>query len=259
MRRFFLFFCTVSFIGCTEYTTQVGGPESAQTLLSGGHPIVPQVQLLTFKNTIGPLRVTGGETDTNVLFRLFRQVTNPTGTAPTTQLSAIQMAVDLRSDSLHFFVIYPLNEPRYRYAAETTFLTPYRIACLVDSVQQIATVTDLGAPLIVRNVYGANVLRHAGNCSISSLGGSVYAEVAIPPGGSCIVNVVSGDITLKVPGNTSANVTARTSSGTVSTSGLNFETRTQQQTSLVGRLGNGNGEIRLETLRGNIALELWSQ
>ncbi len=260
MRRLFLLVLASGMIAgsCTKYETPVLPMDTVTGNVTGGHPIALQVRLLTFKNTIGALRLTSAETDTHVNFRLASQVTNPAGPAPSTQLSAIQMVVDLRFDSLHFFINYPREEKRYRYAAEAVFLFPYRYACLVDSVQGTTTISDVGATLTVRNVRDIRVLRQAGSCSISSLGGGVYAEVTIPLNGRCIITAESGDITLKIPANTSANVTARTSNGTVTSVGLTYRTLAQQQTSLTGQLeAGGSGEIRLETGQGNISIQAW--
>jgi DUF4097 and DUF4098 domain-containing protein YvlB len=103
-------------------------------------------------------------------------------------------------------------------------------------------------------------MRQAGSCSISSLGGGVYAEVTIPLNGRCIILAASGDITLKIPANTSATVTARSTGGTITHSGLAFASQPpQQQTNLTGRLGDGNGEIRLETGQGNVSIQAWPQ
>jgi hypothetical protein len=255
-----IFVCGLIVGSCTKYETPVFPTETVMTNITGGYPITQQVRLLTFKNTIGALKLTSAETDTHVNIRMTMQVTNPAGPAPTTQLNAIQMVAELSAESLHFYVNYPRSEPRYRYAAETTFLTPYRYACLVDSVQALTTISDVGATLTVRNVRETRVMRQAGSCSISSLGGGVYAEVTIPLNGRCIILAESGDITLKIPTNTSANVTARTSSGAVSSVGLRYRTLTQQQTSLSGQLeAGGSGEIRLETGQGNVVIQAWQQ
>ena len=246
----------VTLMSCTKYEAPTTSPQTVSTTVTSAYALGGRTHIAV-RNAIGPLTLIGGETDASVNIVMNLQVTSLEGLKAFTQLSSIQVVDQSQGDTLRLVVNYPRSEPRYVYAAHPTFLTPYRVACSIDSVQGVVTVSDLGALLTIRNAHAVRVMRHDGSCNIESIDGGVYAEVKLSANGNCVVNVASGDITLKVPASTSANVTARSLSGTVSHSGLTFSGLNQQQSSLTGRLGTGNGEIRLETASGNIVIQVW--
>ncbi len=262
VKRFFhvLALFVMGFGACTKYEPPGSPPETAAfegSFDSHSFVLIAGRRVLAFTNGIGPVSLIGGETDTTVQFAMSTQVTNPAGPVPATQLASIILIREFQGDTMSFRVQYPENEPRYLYTAQTRFLTPYRLPCVIRAVRGLASASDLGAAVTMSNVSGAKLIRHEGSCNIASGEGNVYGEVNLPVNGLCLITALRGDITLKVPTNTSANVTARASGGTVTHSGLVFSSLNPQPGSLTGRLGAGNGEIRLETGQGNIIIQAW--
>ena len=66
------------------------------------------------------------------------------------------------------------------------------------------------------------------------------------------MNTVNGNITLDLPTNTSAEFSANVNSGSIVISNLVLQSEVITPTSVTGTLGNGEGEISLETVTGDI-------
>lgn len=241
--------------GCTK-----GAPPQATLLetatdeLNSRFPVTIERAFL-LNNHIGAINVKWSGSEDTVRWTLHRRVTGRSREEAHLLLSFILLLQQYLGDTTRFFPEPPSTVVGYTFAMDITMALPYRMPCIVDGVSGPVSVADVGADLIVRNVHAVTVRRLNASCDISSMDGGVDAEVAIPPGGSCVIRAEQGTIVLKIPSNTSAVVTVQAANGTITHNGLTFTQLNQQQGSLTGTLGAGNGQIHLEALQGNIVLQ----
>lgn len=94
----------------------------------------------------------------------------------------------------------------------------------------------------------------------SSVSGDAGLALGLAPGGSLSAETVSGGLRVRLPRDTSARLYVETFSGSIQSPA--GEVRTEKYgpgKSLEARLGQGDGEIRLEAFSGNVRLELDSK
>jgi len=82
--------------------------------------------------------------------------------------------------------------------------------------------------------------------------GSVFGTVTLPPGGEITLWTGIGDLDLRIPTSTSAELSALVGFGAITWSNLDILNVVQTGRSLTGTLGNGDGLINLDTRNGNI-------
>ncbi len=93
-----------------------------------------------------------------------------------------------------------------------------------------------------------------GAIELSTINGSIDAEVVLPLDGTIDITVLHGDINLDIPQNTSAIFSARLIKGSIRLIDLVLQNEVKTPTSLTGILGDGRGDIWLETETGNITV-----
>ncbi len=82
--------------------------------------------------------------------------------------------------------------------------------------------------------------------------GSVSGTVTLPPGGEITLWTGKGDLDLRIPTSTSAELSALVGFGAITWNNLDFLNVVQTDRSLTGTLGNGDGLIDLDTRNGDI-------
>jgi hypothetical protein len=103
--------------------------------------------------------------------------------------------------------------------------------------------------VVLRNLYGSLVARVTN--------GSVDAQMALEPDGRSDIRTVNGKILQSVPKLTSATVAASLVTGTISVHNLDLHNVSRSLIAYQGVLGEGKGEIILQTVNGSI--ELWGE
>jgi hypothetical protein len=91
-----------------------------------------------------------------------------------------------------------------------------------------------------------------GNINAMVVNGTISGNVTIPQAGSCLLNTTNGQISLSIPQNTSALFNASVVNGNISLSDLILQEINSSPQQISGILGNGEGDIRLRTVNGNI-------
>jgi len=124
-----------------------------------------------------------------------------------------------------------------QYLVDYTILVPDDLAVEVAQVNGHVTVEDLGNSLLV---------------TVDN--GSVYGTVTLPPGGEITLWVGIGDLDLRIPTSTSAELSARVGLGAITWDNLDFTNLIQTSRSLTGTLGAGTGLVDLDTGNGNIVV-----
>ena len=90
------------------------------------------------------------------------------------------------------------------------------------------------------------------NVFVNLINGNIDGEAKLPPGGTIDMRMINGNLVLDIPQNTSARIDAKVINGSVNATNLEIQNREETLKSLTGTCGDGNGEILLNTINGNI-------
>jgi hypothetical protein len=105
----------------------------------------------------------------------------------------------------------------------------------------------------VSNANGCVTLNEMlSNVNVNLINGEIDIKVTLPVDGRIELSVINGNIDLDLPVNTSAIFTSKVTSGNISISNLELHDRKETKNSLLGILGDGQGNISLKTVNGRI-------
>jgi len=116
----------------------------------------------------------------------------------------------------------------------------------VDSVDNKVTVNSVGGDIFLDEINGSvlTVL----------ITGNIFCKATLPPDGVIDLSTVTGNIVLHIPEETSAQLSANVSTGTMHMSGLTLQNQNVTNTSVSGTLGEGNGTITVRAVTGNVTI-----
>jgi len=91
-----------------------------------------------------------------------------------------------------------------------------------------------------------------GNVHVDVTNGQIDSKLTMPAFGTFDMETTNGAINLAIPKMTSSNLSAQVTNGNVRISELAMTNMTTTSKKVVGKLGNGEGSIKLKTTNGNI-------
>lgn len=160
---------------------------------------------------------------------------------------------------------------RFTYAAErdapdrstvdVTGSIPHATALRLENTRGAVQIADLAGPITLRHPFGTvNLMRMRGAVDVDIQSGDLMASfAALPDSGTVRLRTANGDITLALPPDASATLTAETQVGWIQTPTLPLTD--QRLTPLgagfryTGRLGAGRQTVRLSTDNGRITVQ----
>lgn len=86
------------------------------------------------------------------------------------------------------------------------------------------------------------------------INGNIDGKIVLAESGTCRLKTVNGKINLSIPQFTSAIFSAEVANGTIFLSDLVLKNQHVAHTRVTGRLGDGDGQIDLDTVNGNIVV-----
>jgi len=123
----------------------------------------------------------------------------------------------------------------------------------VGAVTGVVTIDSMNQNVSVNHVTGNIFLNGlSGNSSIVLVTGNIQGDVRIPIDGDLDWDVVTGNINLDIPVNTSTLFTANVTTGNINVANLSLQNLSGTPTFLSGTLGDGQGNITLTVITGNI-------
>ena len=87
---------------------------------------------------------------------------------------------------------------------------------------------------------------------IDVINGGISGDVTLPSQGMCQITTVNGKIDLEIPGSTSAEFSASVTNGNIHISDLVLHHSNTTKNSITGTLADGNGNITLRVVNGQI-------
>jgi DUF4097 and DUF4098 domain-containing protein YvlB len=118
------------------------------------------------------------------------------------------------------------------------------------------TIEDTNGNVKLKTSNGEITARnHYGELDAKTSNGTIDADVVLPEGGDCFLKTSNGKIYLSVPEETSAMIEASTSNGGIEIDNIALTVISmEKKKDLKGKMGDGDGEIRLETSNGSIRI-----
>ncbi len=91
-----------------------------------------------------------------------------------------------------------------------------------------------------------------GDVQVGLTNGIIFTRMKFAPNRNCQLEMVNGNIELHIPKTTSADFTASVANGEITLRDLTLSNVATTPRSMSGRLGNGEGRIKLKTINGSI-------
>ena len=170
-----------------------------------------------------------------------------------TGLNQLAVLVAEGSDEIFVQTVQPKNVVGRQFVVNYNITVPSDLAVDVTQVNGHVTVLNIESSLFVEvgngNVYLSDIF---GGATVSVENGSVDGTVTLPPGGEVMISTGIGDISLRIPTSTSADLSALAGFGAINWDNLDLLNAVHTNRSLTGTLGDGTGLIDLDTRNGNI-------
>jgi hypothetical protein len=157
------------------------------------------------------------------------------------------------SDEIFVQTVEPKNLVGRQFVVNYNITVPSGIAVDVTQDNGHVTVMDIESSLFVEvangNVYMSDIF---GFATVTVDHGSIDGTVTLPPGGEIMISTGIGDIDLRIPASTSAELSALVEFGAITWDNLDLLNVVHTNRSLTATLGDGTGLIDLDTRNGNI-------
>ena len=168
-------------------------------------------------------------------------------------LNQLRVLVEDGSNEIVVQTLQPTNLDGRRYVVNYWITVPSDLAVDATQVNGHVTVEDIEGSLFVAVENGSVHLSDiVGFVTVSAENGSIDAAVTLPLGAEIMLSTVNGDIDLRIPASTSAELSALVGFGAITWDHLDLLNAVHTSRSLTGTLGDGAGLIDLDTRNGKI-------
>jgi DUF4097 and DUF4098 domain-containing protein YvlB len=172
------------------------------------------------------------------------------------QLDRLEVDVGVEGDAIVIRTEQPSDTEGRTFEVEYNLIVPERLEGDVQNVNGNILIDAMGDDLEVSTTNGnITVQDHFGSATVTTTNGNLVATVTISSGGEILMTAVNGGLELDIPSITSATFAARLANGDITTSNLSLSDAQSTPFSLTGVLGDGDGEIDIETVNGNIVVQ----
>ena len=203
----------------------------------------------------GDVTVTGVPNAGGIVVRGERRVTSLGPPDAGSRLDDIVIDIFEQAGELVVRTLQPAEATGYDYAVHYELLVPEWFVASVYNVNGLVAVQALSSGTAIVNSNGPVTVRGLiGSAFVDNINGDIVAEAAIFRNGFIDLRTVNGSILLDVPVQTSATLEAIVTNGDISVHNLVVHDREVGNGYLTGRLGFGEGEIKLVTTNGNISI-----
>jgi DUF4097 and DUF4098 domain-containing protein YvlB len=274
-----ILFVTLAMASCDE-TIYYGqdsqeDPPVVYTLESGFSfeiSISTQTRLLLEAIT-GDIEIVGDSAASRVLIEGRKVVTAGTQQAAQAALASAKVKLTRLSDRLVVLSEHPESTAETQFEIDYTITVPrqWQVAVLlnegnvqISNLTSVVSVENSSGDVILQNIRGEVFLENnTGDATLNNLSGSVVTElgsgdinatVTLPENGYANLSTQEGNITLQIPAQTNATLSADATTGVVQIFNLALQQAVFGQHSVSGVLNSGNGNINLLTANGNIVI-----
>ena len=168
-----------------------------------------------------------------------------------------QLTVDRTTseEDIRVRTIQPADTGGRNYIVEYTVTLPPHLEIDARNANGDVIVQSTANEVVARNANGDITVDDVVGDVLATLGnGSITASVTLPLDGIIDMDVGNGSINLAIPQNTSAELSATATNGSVTFSNLNITNPVVTDNSVTGTLGKGHGTISLVVGNGTIGI-----
>jgi len=167
----------------------------------------------------------------------------------------VSIEEDNSSRSLNIDVEIP-NSATTDYGCNISADTPASVELDLESRNGTITIEDSEGKTKLRTSNGKIIVKnHRGDLDGETSNGEIDVEIILPDDGKCKLKTSNGTITISIPSSTSADIKASTSNGRIEVDHPDVEIDEVDDKEFKGKIGDGDGEIELETMNGNIVIK----
>lgn len=171
------------------------------------------------------------------------------------QLDRLEVVVSVEGDAIVVRTEQPSDTQGRTFEVEYNLIVPERLEGSIRNVNGNILIDSMEDDVDATTTNGNISLQdHFGSAEVRATNGNLDATVTLPQGGVLDMSTTNGSLDLDIPASTSANFVARVANGSITTSGLSLDNAQSTPLSLTGVLGDGDGEIDIETVNGNIVV-----
>lgn len=208
---------------------------------------------LTVNGINGGIVVTGSSRTDSVFITGFRRVTADTQEEAEERLDDIDVRVESGAAGVTVTTLQPSTPTGVNYIVEYEISVPEGFEARINNANGGVVVSGLEGAVSVDNANGGIELDDmAGDVFVDLGNGGVVCEAVLALNGNIVINVGNGSINLSIPTSTSAEFSATVGNGSVSVTNLTLDPVTATTRSVVGVLGDGEGDIQLTLGNGEI-------
>lgn len=202
-----------------------------------------------------PIQITGQSGITMVKIWGERIVKSDTQEDADKYLEYLRVVLNNREDEIHVQTDQPSHSEGRGYIVNYNVVIPMDWEIVVGNVDGNVVLEPIRGDAKIHLVNGdIQVKELEGNMAVAITNGSLDAKVTLPANGTCVANTVNGLISLRIPDETSAELSAGVTNGSVAVTNLEVQNLTSSRTSIKGRLGDGKGTIVLSAVNGTISV-----
>jgi hypothetical protein len=203
----------------------------------------------------GSVAITGESRSDSVLITGERRVGSESTRDAEEYLQLLQVTVQDLGNEIFVKTSQPEQTHGRSYVVDYTITLPENLDVSVDHVSGIVEIDSVDNSVSVNHVSGQVLLDQVfGSAQVNLVSGEIEAKVTLPKDGAINFNLVSGSVELDIPQNTSAEFSAKITSGTISISDLVLQNQVSTPDSVTGTLGSGEGMISLNVVSGFISV-----
>ena len=251
----FLSFLILFFLSCssespTEIVELVSSSVKWNGCLSGDG-----FNYLTVSNRIGPITIYGNGIPDTIRAYMYKRVSAENITKAGAHFDDISFEYTQLNDSIVCSVNAPENSASLKYYSSLDLEIFGEIPTFIKYPNEAASIYYMDTTVYVLNSNGTiNLHQHHGSCDINTRNGDISIELILNDGGFCRAFTEEGNIVITIPSSISATLFAKTYEGTITTQNFTIIDQTESQGELSGTINEGNGEIHIETKKGNIEI-----
>ena len=218
--------------------------------------VVNDQNYLSLNSINGNINITGIDSGESVVISGERIVKSESRSDAKEHLELLQVEIEENVSDITIKTDQPDKSEGRNYTINYNIKVPSNWQINVDHVNgnlEIVNIkNDIDASLINGKVDLSDIF---GNVDVSIVNGSFTGDVTISLNGYCQVNLVNGTINLEIPTSTSADFSASVVNGLIRLNDLALENLSTSPHRASGTLGEGEGNIDLETVNGPITVD----
>ena len=224
----------------------------------------------------GSLEITGSPMADSVTIEGERRVGSDSRSDAAAHLPELEVEVTDHGTEVFVETIQPKRANGRNYVVDYRITIPENLEVFASQVGGSVFINSIDSQLLVNNISGdvelveiigstrVNVISGQiisqvtlpldDSIELSTITGSIDSEVTLLSDGIIDITVIDGSINLDIPKNTSATFAAGAIDGAIRLLNLELQDEVKTPHTLTGMLGDGSGDIRLETDIGNITV-----